>query len=145
MEKRPAVVVAACWLLWAMVAAGALVLALVFAFQGQIAEAWSPEPGGDSRIQPLDFLPVILVLYLVVAATTVFLIPLLRHGHNWARHSLAVMVAGLLLCAFAVGETEPPAVIRWCAIAAAALAAVILVFLWHVQARKFCRAHHPAG
>jgi uncharacterized membrane protein len=145
MNKRPAVVVAASWALWVLVAAGAGVSLLVVLRQDEIAAAWSPEHGGDSRIQPLDFVPVIVVLYLVVALTAVFLIPLLRHGHNWARLSLAIGVAGLLFSAVAVAATEPPTVIRWCAIAAGALSAVTLVFLWHIDARRWCHVSDAAG
>lgn len=139
MSERPAVVDVASWLLWLLVAAGAVVSVLVVVYRDQIARAWSPVQGGDSQIEPIDFLPVIVVLYLVVAVTALFLIPLLRHGHNWARHWLAWGVAGILLSALAVAETSPPSVIRWCSIAAAMLSAVTLVFLWHGEARRFCK------
>jgi hypothetical protein len=138
MDKRPAVVDAASWLLWAMVAAGGVVTVLVMVFSSELDRVWSPDPDTDSQVEPVDFVAVIVVLYVVVALTTLFLIPLLRHGHNWARHSLAVLAAGILLSAVAVVQTSPPQLIRFCTIAAAVLAAVTLVFLWHVEARRFC-------
>lgn len=140
MNKRPAVVDAAAWLLWVLVAAGGVVTVLVVVFSDELDEVWSPNPDTDSQVEPVDFVSVIVVLYVVVALTALFLIPLLRHGHNWARHSLAVIAAGILLSAFAVVQTSPPQLIRFCSIAAAVLAAVTLVFLWHVESRRFCAA-----
>ncbi len=140
MDRRPAVVEAASWLLWTLVAAGGVVTVLVVVFRNDLDEVWSPNPDADSQVEPIDFVWVIVVLYVVVALTTLFLIPLLRHGHNWARHSLAVFAAGILVSAVAVVQTSPPQLIRFCSIAAAVLAAVTLVFLWHVQARRFCAA-----
>jgi hypothetical protein len=138
MSKRPAVIDAASWLLWLLVAAGAVVAVLVVVFQDEVAEAWSPIRYADSEVQPIDFVPVVLVLYVVVALTMMCLIPLLRHGHNWARHSLVGISIGILLAAMATVRTGPPRLIQLCSIAAAVLAAVCLVFLWHVDSRRYC-------
>ncbi|QYJ04725.1 hypothetical protein KUV85_03315 [Nocardioides panacisoli] len=148
MDKRPAVVDVASWLLWLHIAAGAVVSVLVVVFRDRIAAVWSPEPGADSQVQPIDFVPVIVVLYVVVAATALFLIPLFRHGHNWARHSLAGVAAGVAITAVATARTGPPDLIRYSVVAAATLGAVTLVFLWHQDARRFCLPgswrRHPA-
>lgn len=140
MRKRPATVDLACYLLWLLVAAGLVVSVLVVVFRDRLAETWAPEPSGDSALQPVDFVPVIIVLYIVVALTTVTLIPLLRHGHNWARHSLAVTAIGIFLSTAATVRTGPPPMVRGSAIAAAAIAAVTLVFLWHPDSRRFALA-----
>ena len=84
MGKRPAAVDLATWLLWLQVVAGLVISVLVVVFREDLEEAWSPGRSGDSTVQPLDFVPVILVLYAVVAVTTLTLVPLLRAGHNWA-------------------------------------------------------------
>jgi hypothetical protein len=139
MEKRPASVELATWLLWALVLAGLIVSALVVVYRNELAEVWSPGQTGDSTVQPLDFVPVILVLYGVIAVTTLTLIPLMRHGHNWARHSLAGIALGILLGGLAIVRTMPPALFRGCTIAAAVLSAVSLVFLWHPDSRRHCR------
>lgn len=139
MEERPAVVVVGSWLLWLHIVAGAVVSVLVVIFRDRIAAVWSPQPGGDSQVQPVDFVPVIVVLYLVVAATALFLIPLFRHGHNWSRHSLAGLAVGIVIASVATARTGPPDLIRFSVVAAATLSAVTLVFLWHPEARRFCQ------
>ena len=138
MTKRPAAVEVATWLLWGLVVAGLVVSVLVIVYRDDLQEVWSPGRSGDSTVQPLEFVPVIIVLYLVIAATTVTLIPLLRHGHNWARHSLAITALGLLLGCLAIVRTMPPALFRGCTIAAAVLSAITLVFLWHPDTRRYC-------
>ncbi len=139
MDKRPAAVDLATWLLWLQVAAGVVVCALVVVFREDLEAAWSPGRSGDSTVQQLDFVPVILVLYAVVAVTTLTLIPLLRAGHNWARHALAGVSVSILLASLATARTMPPPLFRGVIIAAAVMSAVTLVFLWHPEARRHCR------
>ena len=145
MGKRPASVDLATWLLWILVAGGLVVSVLVVIFRDDLEEAWSPGPSGDSTVQPLEFVPVILVLYAVIAITTVTLIPLFRHGHNWARHSLAGVVAGILLATLATIRTTPPALFRGFIIAGAVVSAVALVFLWHPDTRRHCVGRDAEG
>jgi hypothetical protein len=139
MGKRPASVDLASWLLWIQVAAGLVVSVLVVVFRDDLKEAWSPGRSGDSTVQPLDFVPVILVLYVVVALMTLTLIPMMRAGHNWARHALAVISVGILLATLATVRTMPPPLFRGLIIAAAVVAGVTLVFLWHPDTSRHCR------
>lgn len=139
MGERPASVDLASWLLWLQVAAGLVVSVLVVILREDLEEAWSPGRSGDSTVQPLEFVPVILVLYGVVAVTTLTLIPMMRAGHNWARHALALISVGILLATLATVRTMPPALFRGLIIAAAVVAAVTLVFLWHPDTRRHCR------
>lgn len=137
--ERPASVDLACYLLWLLVAAGLVVSVLVVVFRDRLAETWAPAPSGDSTIQPVDFVPVILVLYVVVAGTTLVLVPLLRQGHNWARHALAAISLGIVVATAATVRTSPPTMLRGFVIAAAAVAAVAVVFLWHPDSHRFIR------
>ncbi|KAA1428984.1 hypothetical protein [Nocardioides antri] len=139
MGKRPPSVDLASWLLWIMVAAGFVVSVLVVVFREDLRDAWSPGQSGDSTVQPLEFVPVILVLYGVVAVTTLTLIPIMRAGHNWARHALALISLGILLSTLATVRTMPPPLFRGLIIAAAVVSAVSLVFLWHPDTRRHCR------
>lgn len=139
MEKRPAAVDLATWLLLLQVASGLVVSVLVVVFREDLEEAWSPGSSGDSTVQPLDFVPVILVLYVVVAVTTLTLLPMLRAGHNWARHALAGISVSILLASLATARTMPPPLFRGLIIAAAVMSAVTLVFLWHPESRRHCR------
>ena len=138
MGKRPAAVDLAVWLLWILVAAGLVMSVLVVIYRADLEEAWSPGQSGDSTVKPLEFVPVIIVLYAVVAVLTLPLVPLMRHGHNWARHSLAAIVVSILLATMATVRTMPPALFRGLIIAAAVLSAVTLVFLWHPDTRRHC-------
>jgi len=139
MGKRPAAIDLASWLLWIQVLAGLVVSVLVVIFRDDLQEAWSPGRSGDSTVQPLEFVPVILVLYGVIAITALTLIPMMRAGHNWARHALGLMDVGILIATIATVRTMPPAVFRGLIIAAAVLAAVTLVFIWHPDSRRHCR------
>ncbi|MEZ0580996.1 hypothetical protein [Nocardioides sp. MH1] len=139
MGKRPASVDFATWLLWFEVAAGLVVSVLVVAFRDDLQDAWSPGRSGDSTVQPLDFVPVILVLYGVIAITTLTLIPLMRAGHNWARHALSLISIGIVVAAVATVRTTPPALFRGLIITAAVVSAVTLVFLLHPDSRRHCR------
>ncbi|WP_408899131.1 hypothetical protein ACJ5H2_08485 [Nocardioides sp. R1-1] len=137
--ERPPAVVIACWLLWFLVAAGLLVCVLVVAQREDLGSVWSPMQVGDSTVQPVEFVPVILVLYGVTAVLAATLIALFRTGHDWARHSLAAIVVGVILVAVATVRTDPPTMVDGMAIAAAVIGAVTLVFLWHPQSARYVR------
>ncbi|PWN03568.1 hypothetical protein DJ010_05525 [Nocardioides silvaticus] len=145
MGKRPAAIDLASWLLWIQVLAGLVVSVLVVIFREDLREAWSPGASGDSTVQPLEFVPVILVLYGVIALTTLTLIPMMRSGHNWSRHALAMIEVGILIATIATVRTMPPAVFRGLIIVAAVLAAVTLVFIWHPESRRHCRELEAAA
>ena len=112
---------------------------LVVVFREDLEEVWSPGRSGDSTVQQLEFVPVILVLYGVIAITALTLVPLLRAGHNWARHALALISVGILVAALATVRTMPPPLFRGLIITAAVVSAVTLVFLWHPDSRRHCR------
>ncbi|GAA4095613.1 hypothetical protein ACFFOS_06065 [Nocardioides kongjuensis] len=136
---RPPAVVIACWLLWSLVAAGLLVCVLVVTQREDLGSVWSPMQVGDSTVRPVEFVPVILVLYGVTAVLSLTLIALFRVGYNWARHSLAAIVAGVIVVAVGTVRTDPPTMVDGMAIAAAVISAVTLVFLWHPQSREYVR------
>ena len=138
-QARPPAVVIACWLLWFLVAAGLLVCVLVVTRRDDLGSVWSPMQVGDSTVQPVEFVPVILVLYGVTAVLAATLIALFRTGYDWARHALAAIVLGVILVAVATVRTDPPTMVDGMAIAAAVIGAVTLVFLWHPQSRQFVR------
>lgn len=139
MSKRPPAVEVACWLLWFLVAAGLAVCVMVVLQRDDLGAVWSPMQVGDSTVQPVEFVPVILVLYGVTAVLAATLIALFRTGHNWARHSLAAVVVGVFLVTVATVRTDPPTLVDWTAIGGAVICGVTLVFLWHPQSRRFVR------
>lgn len=139
MTKRPPAVDVACWLLWFLVAAGLAVCVMVVVQRDDLGAVWSPMQVGDSTVQPVEFVPVILVLYGVTAVLAATLIALFRTGHNWARHSLAAVVVSVFLVTVATVRTDPPRLVDWAAIGGAVICAVTLVFLWHPQSHRFVR------
>jgi ABC-type sulfate transport system permease component len=92
MAEQPTSVTRAIRLLLGLIAAGLVVTVLVVVFRDDLEEAWSAGHPADSAIKPLEFVPVVITLYITVALLTLTLIPFFRSGHNWARHSLAAMV-----------------------------------------------------
>ena len=143
MTKRPPAVRLACWLLWFMVGAGLLVCVLVVVERDELGSVWSPMQVGDSTVQPVEFVPVILVLYGVVGSLALTLVALFRAGLNWARHSLAAISAGVVVMAIATVRTNPPTLVDGISIAAAVIGAVTLVFLWHPQSRDYVHSFSP--
>ncbi|MDN5745607.1 MAG: hypothetical protein L0H31_10860 [Nocardioidaceae bacterium] len=140
MLKPPAAVVSACWLVWTMVASGFAVCVMVVVRRDDLGAVWSPVQVVDSTVQPIEFVPVILVLYGVLAVLTATLIALFRGGHGWARYSLTAIVIGIFLVTVATVTTDPPTLVGWAAIAAAVLSAVTVVFLLHPQSREYMRS-----
>ncbi|MEQ6901196.1 hypothetical protein [Nocardioides sp. YIM 152588] len=139
MTKRPVTVDLASWLLWLLVAAGLLMSVLVVAFRGDLNEVWSPMEAGDGTVQPTEFVPVVLVLYGVIAITMLTMVQLFRNRHLWAQHGLAAVAIGIALGAMAMMRTDSPLMVLVGAGAAGVAAAVAVVFLWHPETTRFVR------
>ncbi|WP_370287541.1 hypothetical protein [Nocardioides sp.] len=145
MTKRPPAVDIACWMLWIQVVAGAAVCVMVVLRRDDLGAVWSPVQVGDSTVQPVEFVPVILVLYSVTAILALTLIALFRSGHRWARHGLGSIAVGIFLVSLGTVRTDPPLLVDWTAVLAAVLSAVSLVFLWHPQSRRWVGAPSTWG
>ncbi len=137
MAQQPTSVTRAIQLLFGLVVAGLVVTVLVVVFRDDLEEAWSAGHPADSAIQPLEFVPVVITLYIVVALLTLTLIPFFRNGHNWARHSLAAMVLMIALSTVAVLRTDPPTLFVVVSLASLVLEALILYFLWHRDTSRY--------
>jgi hypothetical protein len=139
MGQHPTSVTRAIQLLFGLLVAGAVVTVLVVVFREDLDEAWSAGHPADSAIQPLEFVPVTIVLYVVMGVLILTLIPFLRSGANWARHSLAAMVLVIVLATVAVLRTDPPTLFVVLSIASLVLDALALFFLWHPQTSRYVR------
>ncbi len=137
MAEQPTSVTRAIQLLLGLVVAGLLVTVLVVIFREDLEEAWSAGHPADSAIQPLEFVPVVITLYITIALLTLTLIPFFRNGHNWARHSLAAMVLVIAVSTVAVVRTEPPTLFVVVCLAALVLEALILYYLWHGDTSRY--------
>lgn len=139
MAQHPTSVSRAVQLLLGLVAAGFVVTVLVVIFRDDLDEAWSAGHPADSAIKPLEFVPVVIVLYVTLALLTLTLIPFFRNRHNWARHSLVATVLMIALSTLAVLRTDPPTLFVVVCIAALLLEALILFYLWHRDTSRFMR------
>ena len=92
-----------------------------------------------SMIVVVIVMPVVIVLYVVLALLALVLVPFLRHGHNWARHSLVATVLVIAISMVAVLRTDPPAVFVVAIVATLLLEALILFYLWHRDTSRFVR------
>ena len=126
-------------LLWGLVVVGVVVTVLVVVFRHELAEAWSAGHPPDSAIKQPEFVPVVIVSYVVVAGLILTLVPFLRGGHNWARHSLAATVVFIGITTVAGLRTDPPAVFVACAVVSLIYNAVLLFLLWHRATTSFVR------
>ena len=139
MGQHPTSVTRAIQLLLGLVVAGLVVTVLVVVFREDLEEAWSAGHPADSAIKPLEFVPVVITMYVVVALLTLTLIPFFRAGANWARHSLAAMVLVIGISTVAVLRTDVPSVFVVVSIASLVLDALILAFLWHPHTSRYMR------
>jgi len=136
---RPFTVDLVSWLLWAQIIAGLVVSVLVVVFRHELDRVWSPMESGDSLVRPIEFVPVILVLYGVIAILMLILIYLFRGRHLWAQHGLGIISLSILLSALATMRTDSPPLVLWSAVLAGVSAAIAAVFVWHPQTRRFVR------
>lgn len=137
MAQHPTAVTRAIQLLLGLLVAGFVVTVLVVIFRDDLDEAWSAGHPADSSIKPLEFVPVVIVLYIVLALLTLTLIPFFRNGHNWARHSLVAVVLMIALSTSAVLRTDPPILFVVISIAAMLLEVLILYYLWHRDTSRY--------
>ncbi len=137
MGQHPTAVTRATQLLLGLLVAGLVVTVLVVVFRDDLEAAWSAGHPADSAIQPLDFVPVAIVLYVVVALLMLSLIPFFRNGANWARHSLAAMVLVIVLSTVAVLRTDVPTLFVVLSAASLVLDALVLFYLWHPETSRY--------
>ena len=141
-----------------LVALGAVTVALTVLLEDQLIRAWAEgnasvrgtlASGGleavkDGPIRPPGFVPVAIVLFLVVVGLVWVLAAFLRAGHEWARISLAVLVALTAIATVAAIRTGPPAVFVVLAFVSLVLDVLIVVFLFRRDTTAFVRGE-PAG
>ncbi len=143
-HSRPASVDRAVLLLWGLVVVGVVVTVLVVVFRQELAEAWSAGHPPDSAIKQPEFVPVVIVSYVVFAGLILTLVPFLRGGHNWARHSLGATVVFIGITTVAGLRTDPPAVFVACAAVSLIYNAVLLFHLYHRATTAYVRGPFAA-
>lgn len=139
MNPTPRTVTLAVRLLLALVALGAVVTVVTVVQHDALMEAWSVGHPTDSEIQPLSFVPVTIVLYVVYAGLILVLVPFLLGGTNWGRHCLVALIVGVMLATVAALRTDPPLLFVICSVASLPLDAALVYLLLHRDTTAFVR------
>jgi len=137
--RRPQAVEVTSWLMWLLVVGGLAVSVVAVVRRDELADAWAPLHPTDTAIQPVTWLPVVLVLYAVIAITVLLLVAMFRQAQTWTRYALTLLGLGLTAGSFAIMRTAPPTSVRIALVAAAIVAALSVVFLWHPGVTGFLR------
>ena len=138
-EARPASVVTAVRLIWALVALALVVSVLAVVYDDALADVWAGGQGlaaDDTRVPP-SFAPVVVVLFVVVASLILVLVAFLQGAHNWARHCLAGFVLLIAVATVAGVVAGPPAQFVVCCVLSLVLDAAILVLLYRPETSRF--------
>lgn len=137
--QRPATVTWSIRMLLVILVLGAVAAVLVIVQRDELLAAWQAGHPDNSAIQPLSFVPVAVVLYVVVAGMILVLLPFVAGRHNWARHSLAAMIGLVALGTLAGLRTDPPTLFVICSVVSLVVDAVTLVLLWHPDTSAYLR------
>lgn len=136
-----------------LVAVGAVAVALTVLLEDQLIRSWAEgnssvrgtlASGGleavkDGPIRPPGFVPVGLVLFLVLAGLVWVLGAFFRAGHEWARLSLAVLVALTAIATVAGIRTGPPVVFVLFCLVSLLVGVVLLRYLFDPATTAFIR------
>src|SRR5918999_316368 len=87
----PTSVRAAVWLLWTVVGLSGLTALLTVVLRDDLVASW--REGKSPELTPPAFVPVAITLFVVLALLGWVLVVFFRTGHDWARWSMAAMVA----------------------------------------------------
>jgi hypothetical protein len=124
---------------WGLVALSGLTALLTLVLRGELVRRWEAGRQDVGTIQPPDFVPVAIVLFIVFAALAGVLVMFVRDGHSWARISLSVLVVFMAVSTLAGLRTDPPVLFLVLALASAVLDAALLFFLWHRDTSTYIR------
>jgi hypothetical protein len=135
---------------WGLVALSGLTALLTLVLRGELVRRWEAGRQDVGTVQPPEFVPVAIVLFIVFAALAGVLVMFVRDGHSWARVSLSVLVVFMAVATLAGLRTDPPVLFLVLALASAVLDAALLFFLWHRDTSTYIRgawlaSHGSAG
>ena len=85
----------------------------------------------DGGVQPPEFVPVAIVLFVVMALLLWVLSAFLRAGYNWARVSLTFTLFFLAVGTLAGVKTGTPVLFTVISVASFPLEVAAIFFLWH--------------
>ncbi|MBZ5736798.1 hypothetical protein [Nocardioides mangrovi] len=136
-EQRPGSVVAAIWLLGAVIVVYGLASVLTAVFDDELVDAWSAGRPDSDSVEPPSFVAVAVVMFIVVASLLVVLMRFFHVGLPWARVLLTGLVAILAIGTLALLVTGPPALFVVALAIGLVLDLASLAMLWRRDTTAF--------
>ena len=124
---------------WGLVALSGLTALLTVVLRDELISRWEAGRPDVGSVQPPEFVPVAIVLFIVFAALAGVLVMFVRDGHGWARLSLSVLVVFMGVATLAGLRTDPPVLFLVLALVFLVLDAVLLFFLWQRDTSTYIR------
>ena len=138
-RHQPRSLTVAIRVVWGLVALSGLTALLTVVRRDELISRWAAGRQDVSSVQPPEFVPVAIVLFIVFAALAAVLVMFVRDGHSWARLSLTVLVVFMAVSTLAGLRTDPPMLFLALSLVALVLDVVLLVFLWHRDTSTYIR------
>jgi hypothetical protein len=136
-RQRPGSVTSAIRAQLALVGVAGLATLLTIVERDELVRAWNTRhPTG---IDPPDFVPVAIVLFITFGLLAAVLMVFFRAGHGSARVALTVLAGFFLLAMIAVLRLDPPVLFIVLAVLSGLLDLVLLFFLWRKDTSEFLR------
>jgi len=121
----------------ALVGVAGLATLLTIVERDELVRDWNARhPTG---IEPPDFVPVAIVLFITFGLLAAVLMVFFRAGHGSARVALTVLAGLFLLAMIAVLRLDPPVLFIVLAVLSGLLDLVLLFFLWRKDTSEFLR------
>jgi hypothetical protein len=136
-RQRPGSVTSAIRAQLALVGVAGLATLLTVVERDELVRTWTDRhPTG---IDPPDFVPVAVVLFITFGLLAAVLMVFFRAGHGSARVALTVLAGFFLLAMIAVLRLDPPVLFIVLAVLLGLLDLVLLFFLWRRDTSEFLR------
>ena len=136
-RQRPGSVTSAIRAQLALVGVAGLSTLLTIIERDELVRTWTVRhPTG---IDPPDFVPVAVVLFITFGLLAAVLMVFFRAGHGSARVALTVLAGFFLLAMVAVLRLDPPVLFIVLVVLSALLDLVLLFFLWRKDTSEFLR------
>ncbi|HEY0890130.1 MAG TPA: hypothetical protein VGE38_11015 [Nocardioides sp.] len=154
MDERPMSLRLAVQMLWALLVVGAVTVLLIVLREDDLIRTWAEgnratreilerqglEAVKDGSVQPPQFVPVAVTMYVVLAALVWVLGVFLRNGFEWARSGITVVLVFSGVAAVGGMRVGQPTLFDVCTVVCLVLVAALLVALWHPRTTAYIHA-----
>lgn len=138
-QEQPGSVVAANWLLGALLAVQGIAALLTVVFDDRLIDSWTAAHDDGGAVEPPAFVAVALVMFIVVASLALVLLAFFRGRHGWARTGLTVLLTGVLLGTIGLMLTAPPLLFQALLGFSLVVAVAELAALWQRDTTAYLR------